>query len=318
MKTFLYIFFALLVCAASALADPYVTVQNTTSNDMNGVFTWTGTTNDTGLAEPYNYQFTNNGNGYTLQEDPRFTTIGGSNAWTVSSPTGNPLLYYPYDGATFPGYGQTVPLLPFSDTNMADANGSITFFLTAPPVYPVVSKVLTHYWQVGSSVYITAAGWNNSTTSNPVQISLVLDTNVLFTSTATNGIGRNWKMSSAIAWDGTNFIANTSFSADFPESAAMILTNDVFGNNSVFLQLIGDTNAAVVTSFSAAPTIYVPGSVNGRSLIPYSVIPALTVSSSSASTMGYGAGLMASDSNYLYVSIGTNLWGRIAIPTNTW
>ena len=33
---------------------------------------------------------------------------------------------------------------------------------------------------------------------------------------------------------------------------------------------------------------------------------------------GDGAGLLAGDTNYLYVSVATNLWRRISIPTNTW
>jgi hypothetical protein len=43
-----------------------------------------------------------------------------------------------------------------------------------------------------------------------------------------------------------------------------------------------------------------------------------TVTHSTNSTLGYGAGLMTMDTNYLYLSIGSNTWRRISIPTNTW
>jgi len=47
-------------------------------------------------------------------------------------------------------------------------------------------------------------------------------------------------------------------------------------------------------------------------------IPVYTPPHSVSSTFGYGAGLLACDSNNLYVSIGTNIWSRINLQTNTW
>ena len=44
----------------------------------------------------------------------------------------------------------------------------------------------------------------------------------------------------------------------------------------------------------------------------------MTISSSASSTMGFGAGLVVADADYLYISADTNLWRRIAIPTNSW
>ena len=43
-----------------------------------------------------------------------------------------------------------------------------------------------------------------------------------------------------------------------------------------------------------------------------------TISHSTNSTYGYGAGVWAADTNYFYVSVATNTWRRISIPTNTW
>ena len=42
------------------------------------------------------------------------------------------------------------------------------------------------------------------------------------------------------------------------------------------------------------------------------------VTHSTNSTAGLGVGRIFCDTNYLYVSIGTNAWRRVAIPTNTW
>ncbi len=43
-----------------------------------------------------------------------------------------------------------------------------------------------------------------------------------------------------------------------------------------------------------------------------------TITAATNSTFGYGAGLLSFDPNYIYISIGTNTWRRISIPTNTW
>jgi len=43
-----------------------------------------------------------------------------------------------------------------------------------------------------------------------------------------------------------------------------------------------------------------------------------TIATSTNSTFGRGAGLMTGDTNYIYISVGTNAWRRISVPTNTW
>lgn len=47
-------------------------------------------------------------------------------------------------------------------------------------------------------------------------------------------------------------------------------------------------------------------------------LPVYTPPHSISTTFGYGPGLLACDVNNLYVSIGTNTWCRISLPTNTW
>ena len=51
---------------------------------------------------------------------------------------------------------------------------------------------------------------------------------------------------------------------------------------------------------------------------PFLLLASYTVTASTNSTFGRGAGMFAVDTNYLYISVGTNNWGRVSIPTNTW
>ena len=43
-----------------------------------------------------------------------------------------------------------------------------------------------------------------------------------------------------------------------------------------------------------------------------------TIASATNSTAGYGVGFLTWDTNYLYLSIASNTWRRISIPTNAW
>lgn len=47
-------------------------------------------------------------------------------------------------------------------------------------------------------------------------------------------------------------------------------------------------------------------------------IPFYTPPTSVSTTFGYGPGLLVCDARNLYVSIGTNAWCRIGLPTNAW
>jgi hypothetical protein len=68
----------------------------------------------------------------------------------------------------------------------------------------------------------------------------------------------------------------------------------------------------VVTASSVKASFYVPLGM------PEAYFFTNTLTHSTNSTFGFGAGLVTSDANYIYVSTATNQWGRIAIPTNTW
>ena len=80
--------------------------------------------------------------------------------------------------------------------------------------------------------------------------------------------------------------------------------------NYAFFRIVSLTASAVVSDWPLqTPFVFFGTNVN---------FATNTVSHSTNSTLGFGAGLMTCDTNYFYVSVGTNIWRRISIPTNTW
>ncbi len=63
---------------------------------------------------------------------------------------------------------------------------------------------------------------------------------------------------------------------------------------------------------------YNSGATSVSSLGGIMALNPFTVGAATNSTFGVGAGLIACDTNWLYVSIASNTWRRISIPTNTW
>jgi len=57
---------------------------------------------------------------------------------------------------------------------------------------------------------------------------------------------------------------------------------------------------------------------NGLLTANYMLLVPVTIATSTNSTFGRGAGLITGDTNYIYISVGTNAWRRISVPTNTW
>ena len=142
---------------------------------------------------------------------------------------------------------------------------------------------------------------------------------------------------------GTNLIvkaAQTNLTAGYTMQMSTNLTLSPNNGFTTFTNILGfSTNSGIVSftnaikssiptafyrilssssSSSSSSAFYVPVS------LPYVVFgtnsnyPTLTVTHSTNSTFGYGAGLIACDTNYIYVSVGTNAWNRISISTNTW
>ena len=141
----------------------------------------------------------------------------------------------------------------------------------------------------------------------------------------------------SIAISGTNIVLNMATTNFVPGWQVQMATNLALNNGfAIFTNYTLTTNSGVavftipryqlsipsffriaspqtagVTSYWPIQTPYVWFGTNAT-------FRTNTVSSSTNSTLGYGAGLLTMDTNYLYLSIGTNTWRRIAIPTNTW
>ena len=79
---------------------------------------------------------------------------------------------------------------------------------------------------------------------------------------------------------------------------------------------IGSNAAAIVVNATAWTNLNASFSAYLATNSP--LVFSNTVGHSTNSTFGYGAGLLACDTNWVYVSIATNTWRRISIPTNTW
>ena len=69
------------------------------------------------------------------------------------------------------------------------------------------------------------------------------------------------------------------------------------------------TNVAALSALS--PT-------NGVATVSLVLLTPKTITSYTNSTFGYGAGMFCADTNYLYLSTGTNRWRRLAWETNAW
>ena len=91
--------------------------------------------------------------------------------------------------------------------------------------------------------------------------------------------------------------------------AWVLLTNvpSVIGTNYswTFLKPYSDEGFLIAITTSAnQPAVKLGGLVG---------LPALTIAASNSTTWGYGAGYACADTNYLYVSVGSNLWKRAAL-----
>lgn len=79
------------------------------------------------------------------------------------------------------------------------------------------------------------------------------------------------------------------------------------------------TNAYQETRIAANTTqLNFINPTNGLLTANYLLLAPATITTSTNSTFGHGAGLLTGDTNYLYISVGTNAWRRIGVPTNGW
>jgi len=123
-----------------------------------------------------------------------------------------------------------------------------------------------------------------------------LSTPYLFTNYLTNVFGTN------IVVIYTNVYTNFTYTGVYLSSLGSTATGSVAVYSLASPQLNGKLNQFKSQSFEFEKMQIVP----------------TTITNSSSSTYGFGAGLIAVDTNYLYISVNYNTWRRIAIPTNTW
>ena len=138
------------------------------------------------------------------------------------------------------------------------------FISNAPPALLILSSNLTNFWPTnGGRVSYTLTGWNNSTAGSNTLFVLV-NSNKVFTSTPTRGNYQPFKLSGYLDYDGTNLVANTTYSSGDPAAPLQfdleIITNFVPTNDSFAIAVdpTGDTNL-VPTAGTIQSAGYIPG-----------------------------------------------------------
>ena len=129
---------------------------------------------------------------------------------------------------------------------------------------------------------------------------------------------------------GTNVILGVTNST--PAGWQIYVTTNLLG--PVWLPLATNgltwsTNSGIISETFPMPNqsqaffkVAIPGAASIIASVPVAMpflsLAPFTVTHSTNSTMGYGAGLVACDQTNIYISIGTNAWRRLALATNTW
>lgn len=162
------------------------------------------------------------------------------------------------------------------------------------------------YSPFGSNICYLAAG---KTTQS---------TNLSFASSGTNwilSVATTNQVAGAIVQAGTNLALPSSGFFNFSPALYTVSTN-----SGKISYTIPKANCSANYEWFRIPALQMATMIVTPPLILQNglVFVANTITSATNSTLGYGAGMVACDTNYIYVSIATNLWRRIAIPTNSW
>ena len=182
------------------------------------------------------------------------------------------------------------------------------------------ANVAANNWQLNSNGTSYFYGPNSArvfelqaallTYSTNLSISLV-NTNWVLTISATNFVA-GWQLQFSPALELLNgFQLFTSYT---------LVTNTGIATFTVPLSATPSPNGffRIVSPQTAGALSYWPLQMPYAYFGTNGNYPTLTVTHSTNTTYGYGSGLLTADTNYLYVSVGTNAWRRLAIPTNTW
>ncbi len=195
-------------------------------------------------------------------------------------------------------------------------------FSTNPPpdpTTPIFSTTLTNFWPAsGGNVTMTASG---ITGTNDIMV-ITANSNVVFTSGTITNLGIIWNLHGTMNYDGSN-VFNSAFSIagiGAPGSSFFTVSNFIGTNVSLTIALdaLYDTNLTV-QNVQISGQQAVAGTQPVFTWPPQlTFLPFYTPATTNSSTFGYGAGLLTCDTNYLYISIGTNAWRRMSIPLGVW
>ncbi len=218
----------------------------------------------------------------------------------------------------------------YVSTNLFSGWAAVTnsIYTNPPPqfsLYPVQVQItraaLVNFWPAtGGRVSFHLGGWNKSTTNGNV-INLFVGGLNVFRSPPTAGGGQKFNLDGTLDYDGTNLASSVSYLSGDPlnrsTSSSMLITNVAVTNLDFSFGLDSDMDTNVILTEGIVQSA---GVISGSSppvvnLVPTTLftIPLLTVTNSTDSTFGLGAGIFAGDSNYLYLSVGTNLWKRVGL-----
>lgn len=243
-----------------------------------------------------------------------------------------------YNGSTLIFFTTNTPAVPTNSAIYQLYTNGAAYFVLSTPIQAqffdsavasnnmvISSNTLAGFWRTnGSTVLFDVEGYNNSVANSNVLI-CVLGTNMIFSSPPTAGRGNYWRMDGLLQYNGSNMITSLQYrTGDTNRSYASafgVLTNIAVVSVPFALALAGgyDTNLNI-TSGSIYSTVVVPPATTPASLNFAPAAPGVfqsiyTVTNSTDSSFGYGAGLMVLDTNYVYVTVGTNLWKRATLSS---
>jgi hypothetical protein len=194
-------------------------------------------------------------------------------------------------------------------------------FYSSPYIAPVaiLTNTLVNFFPTnGGSSTMLAGG---VTTSNTVLI-VSVNTNTVFRSNPTQTNGAIWQLVGTLTLDASNNLTTAfSMTGNGVSGSTFSAVTNVAATNIGFV-ISEDANYATNLTITSVQIVgqQAVGGVQPIFTWPPAFILATqyTPATASNSTFGYGAGLLAGDTNYIYVSVATNAWRRLAIPTNTW
>ena len=257
-------------------------------------------------------------------------------------------------GTTWQAWQPTVGPVELAVLTIAGVGGVIVNATDHPELIGVTNSFFGQHWQFANPInpsdgankaYVDARTgylpgtliqlapeWNMQGQFNATNSSL----NFFLNQAASNVLSMSFAFQSAaiasIALDGTGTNVILGVTNSTPSGWQIYVTTNLLG--PVWLPLATNglswsTNSGIISATFPMPNqsqaffkVAIPGAASIVATVPVAMpflsLAPFTVTHSTNSTMGYGAGLVACDQTNIYVSIGTNAWRRLALATNSW